>query len=71
MTLSPKLENLHLLGKNLIFRKDEMSFATSRSAVAWERVDGDMGWEGWNTRSTRKLLGVMDVLIIFIVVMVS
>ena len=57
MTISPELGNLHLFRKKLIFRKDEMSFAISRSVVAWNRVGGDMGREEWNTRGTRKLLG--------------
>lgn len=70
-TISPELENLHLFRKNLIFRKDEMSFAISRSVVAWNRVGGDMGWEEWNTRGTRKLLGVTVVFIVLIVVIVS
>lgn len=48
-----------------------MSFAISRSVVAWNRVGGDMGWEEWNTRGTRKLLGVTGVFIVLIVVMVS
>lgn len=52
-------------------RKDEMSFATSRSVVAWHRVGGDMGGAEWNTRGTRKHLEVMDVFIILIIIMFS
>lgn len=61
MTISTEQENLHLLGTILIFRKEEMSFATGRSVVAWHGVDGDMGGAEWNTRGTRKYLEVMDV----------
>lgn len=71
MTISTELENLHLLGKNLIFRKDEMLFATGRSVVAWHRVGGDMGGAEWNTRGTRKHLEATDVFIILIIIMVS
>lgn len=61
MTISTELEKFYLLGKNLIFRKDEMLFATSRSVVAWHRVGGDMGGAEWNTRGTRKHLEATDV----------
>lgn len=71
MTISTEQENLHLWGTILIFRKEEMSFATGRSVVAWHGVGRDMGGAEWNTRGTRKHLEVMDVFIILIIIMVS
>lgn len=71
MTIFTEQENRHLLGKILIFRKEEMSFATGRSVVAWHRVGGHMGGAEWNTRGTRKHLEVMAVFIILIIITVS
>lgn len=70
MTICPLLENSHPLKEKLIFRNNETSFPTNRSGIAQNRVGGGMGQEGWDTKSTRKLLGLMDRVIILIVVVV-